>query len=292
MNIIKTDEEIRQFLAVSYGSSVGKLQPYLMDGKADEEMLKVVGAEMVPIIEAIYGKEDATEKQKELLRLSQSALVNLGYYYYLPFSNVSIADDGITTDRDRASFQWQYNEVQQSLLERAYLLLDKLFLFLEKNKETFSEWEESTVGDLLIKSAKQFDEYVRINESRRTFNAILPQMRMIQLMLTDGNEVTEATELKFLLPAIAHATIAEAIDSMNVEIMSNGTYQQTVQTNSANIKQKDKVDEKTVDRYIAKHKEHARMFIQKWNEIRFPDEDVDYNLDFEQNPDSGFYSAG
>ena len=292
MDIIKTDEEIRKYLAVSYGSTVEKLRPYLMDGKADEEMIKVVGLEMVPIIEALYVKEDATDEEKELLRLSQSALVNLGYYYYLPFSNVSIADDGITTDREKASYQWQYNEVQASLLERAYLLLDKLFLFLEKNKETFAEWVEPTVDDLLIKSAKQFDKYVRINESRRTFNAILPQLRMSQLMLTDGEEITDEAQLKFLLPAIAHSTIADAIDSMSVEIMSNGVYQQTVQSNAKNINKKDKAGDDAIKRYISKHKENARIFIEKWDILRFPEEDINYSLDFAQDEDSGVYSAG
>lgn len=294
MRIIKDISEVHSFIAVSQDTSLEKLIPYLEKGKADKEIIKVVGTEMLSVIEGYYDSVE-NEKQSKVLALSQRALVNLAYYYYLPFMNVEISDAGVTTNKDESAYQWQYNNLALSLVQTAYEALDDLYLFLEENESDFSDWKKPIVKDLFIKSAAEFSEYVDIKDSRRTFNAILPQMRYIEKFFIpqtlQDTPPTDPEILKFLKGSIAHSVIADAVDDLVIDISADGLLQASIQANAKNTDKRELARIEQIAAFVEKHKSKANEYVAKVENLINPDTSFTGNLDYNQDDNSKIFNA-
>ena len=163
----------------------------------------------------------------------------IAFAQYLPFAEVKIADDGITTsassDRKPAS-ERQIIALRRTLLESGWRHLENLLAYLDFHRAdhplyaAYADQQEPT----LLASAAEFSKYHQIFGSRLTYQALRPTMDTLQadtLVPTLGDrwpELLDATDaadkalLRQLRVWLAKRTIAEAIPSLAIQLTGQG----------------------------------------------------------------------
>lgn len=191
MTLFKTIDELRESITISGGFSLDKLAPYFQD---------VVDAVIVPnISQALYDQiltryndesSSASNEQIELLRRTRVVIARFALVAYLPFGEVIISDDGITTvgkGSDRtAAYDQQINRLTETLLIQGHDALERLLTWLDSAEKlnlfpayaNSDEYKRQQRG--LIRRAVDFSDIYPIGCSRLTFKAIYPEMLNIE----------------------------------------------------------------------------------------------------------------
>uniref|UniRef100_UPI004048B10A DUF6712 family protein n=1 Tax=Roseivirga sp. TaxID=1964215 RepID=UPI004048B10A len=155
--------------------------PYLNDAE-DIYILPVIGQEMYDSISGEVANELATAKAK-----IQRALAYYAVYDMSDFLNLNITGNGIkesSTENTTQSRQWVLNQGKKAALHKADQLLDMALKYMEDNKASFAAWVGSDAytefTDLFIHTAGEYNKFVRIQDSRRTFVRLVPFMEDIE----------------------------------------------------------------------------------------------------------------
>mgnify|MGYP000672281949 CR=1 FL=1 len=285
MILIKTEQEFKAFTGVSVSLSIETLTPHLSYSFAEDEIIKITGDTLYRELLVKYndGTIDNPENgdQKALLPYVQKPLASLAVYSYMQEGGVSIEDQGIIVDRDKTAFQWQQNKAEKHYLESAYQSLDRLISYLITNKEKFSSWQDTLYHNiqdgLLVNSPREFDKYVAIKSSYRTYGAMLSVMsqvetRFIKPVLGEGlftslkGDLVDPSPdnlalLQFIKPAVCHLTIADSIEDLNFEISGNGAFVHSLRTNVGNIKESARPQAFDLNSFSVKHKKKGEEWL-------------------------------
>ena len=225
--IISTTAILREHLSVNASIDILRLTPSLK--KAERNFLKpLVGLEMMTILET----ETTDVVIKEAQNLAQEAVANYAYYLYLPLNAVQISDSGIhvvDNENTRAASDKQFKELQRSFKTSGHEALDALLETLEASPDKFPKWFQSDPykkhKDLLVNKTAIFNEHYYIFNSRQTFVALQPRLKVAedqfiapvigdQLLLAIKNSQTTNNRKKvkaFLQKAVVSFTIMDVV---------------------------------------------------------------------------------
>lgn len=180
--IIKDTATLRNFLSVNGSVNHDNIKPYLK--KAERSFLKpAIGAGQLTVF-------DTTQTDvviKEAQELAQEVVANYGYYLYLPIGAVQITDNGIhvvDNENTKTATDKQFKDLQRSFLKTAHEALDELLAFMELNVIKFTTWSNSenysVYKDLLVNTTSVFNKFYHIFNSRQTFMALTPNIRITE----------------------------------------------------------------------------------------------------------------
>lgn len=254
--LIKTIEELQKHVSVTVGLEITTLQPYLANAMAEAEVVKILGKTVYTELLTAHNANTLSTAQSALLPYAQKPLANLGVYSYVKTGAVNVSDAGVTTgtDRDQQAYQWQSNNLKESLLDNAYFGLDALLDYMLSVKADFPAWENSTAYStnyqFVINSAVVYNQWVNIAENFRTFNALKSSIRAVEEtnikpnlgaslftqlkaeILAQNISADNEALLLFIQPAVAYLSMARAIEFLNISINANGAFYNSLERNT------------------------------------------------------------
>lgn len=190
MSLIKTIDEVKNFLSVDISMQEKTIMPYIRP--AEEQVIRLLGKEQYLELDEYYnfGEEGESDAALDaLLPYVQRPIVNFAFHMGLSMLNVSIGENGIAVISNQnlapASKQ-RTDDLKADLEKAAYDAMEMLLEFLEKNIDDYDSWSGSEAYayqySFLVTSARRFDELLRIERSRLTYLKWLPTMADVELL--------------------------------------------------------------------------------------------------------------
>jgi len=260
--LITSEEELRGLTGVSVALTIENLSPHLSFSRAEDAIIHVLGDTLYENLVTAYADDGFTSEPEleKLLPYVQKPLANLAVYHYMQEGGIHISNEGVTTNRDKAAFQWQHEKGENFYLDTAYDGLDRLIKFLLVNKSDYPNWDGSAYHaaeqGALLNSADALQRYVNISTSYRTYRALLPVLlncedifirpllgdTLIDAIKTEVKDDNASADHKLLLkriePALAFLTMGEGLEDLNMEVTGDGAFRYSLRTNVGNIREK------------------------------------------------------
>jgi hypothetical protein len=175
MSLIKTTEEVQEFLPVTSGFDYSAVLPFV--DIVTREIIKILGKEQYDDLNDYYEADiGGIPAYDSLLPYAQRPLAFFAFIQGFDVFNVSIGNNGfgiINSGNIAPASKQRTDALLQNFKDNAYNGLEMLLVFLEENKADYVSWESSDAYALqykyLINSALMFDKLYPINESRLTF---------------------------------------------------------------------------------------------------------------------------
>lgn len=146
---------------------------------------KYVGYLDVTLAETQTGTN--AEIKNEARDYLQNAIVNFALFLYVPIGSVQFDSSGISStanDNRSAVAYGEKRDLMRYFLDAGHEAMDLLLAFMERNKAVFADWAESEYytesKELLVSSTGTFGRYYNIFESRQTYLALKPSLRLIE----------------------------------------------------------------------------------------------------------------
>jgi hypothetical protein len=253
MALITTIQEVKQVLSISNmdlddaipdmaTTQEVRLTPYLGDDFSNE--LQDAYNKLTKPLEEGETSPEVSDKLKKLIPYVQRVLAPFAYADNLGSVQAKLTSAGVrrfTSENMPSVYRWEYEELKQVLLSKAYASLETLLKFLQKNANDYPTWENG-IGlkmrqSLLIKNGADFSDYFKLHQPYQTYHMLISCMRdvdelyIIPLLgstfynsikiLTSPSEL-EAELIHKLKFAIANLTISQAAEKLPVRIDANG----------------------------------------------------------------------
>lgn len=190
MALLKTTDELKNYVAVDVNMQHTSLEPYLQQGKS--QVVRLLGKTLYNALDVYHNNSEATEvpAYDSLIPYVQRCLANFAMYYGLSALNVSIGPNGIgvvSTDHVAPASKDRTDALKSDILNAAWDAMEEMLEFLEENIDDYSAWESSDAYamqyDTIITSARKFDELLRIDRSRLKYLEWKPTMRDVELLV-------------------------------------------------------------------------------------------------------------
>ena len=187
---ITRKEEVVAVMPVAASIDVAELYPYLftLENKVLKKLLDPATFEDLELAYAAYvaggynpSLLDVWETQ--LLIRVQMALVNLAVREWAPFTIGQISGKGVTEagGETKAARESTINRMLDAALKNGNEGVEESLTWLDDNRPQYPNWENSVemtaLFDRYMPTAKDFNEYFNIGESRYTFLRIMPQVK-------------------------------------------------------------------------------------------------------------------
>ena len=189
--LFKTIDELIEFVPVSRLFTIENLNPYFQDA-ADAILIPHVSQALYDRILSKYAAENPQPSalETELFNKMRLIVARFAIVAYLPFGQVTIGDDGITTtgksESRTAAYDQQITRLSESLLVQGYDALERLLVWLESplRLDEFTEYKNSDEYQNqqrgLIRRATDFSNIYPISGSRLTFISIHPELMNVE----------------------------------------------------------------------------------------------------------------
>jgi len=273
MALVTSTDEIRQFVNIARDTDFNNFSDDFLVVEEKEVAQNLGQAQYDALVQAYQNPPINDEPTANLLAHCQRIIVNLGLGYNVDFLELTISDSGLQrmeTDTYKTAFHYQKLELQNYLFRKGFAAVESLLKYLEKNKDTFTDWRDSDAytiqRNLFIESANRFQQYFNIAYSRRFYQNVKALLQRIEdfhikdviglqfydelkskLKSASPNFTNEEQYLvdKYIRPAIVHLTVAEAVQELPLRMTEGGlelhtqmaTGQGTVQKTSASTDQ-------------------------------------------------------
>lgn len=251
----KDTVDLKKYVSVNASMSITEMTIFL--GDVDRTITKKhLGTSFFNEIQAAYNASISTPtatapnaKQAALIELLKSATANFAIAKWIPSGQLSIDSSGIriaNTETYKTAFQWQIKELERSVNEVGFNALEEALDYLEANIDDFTtyknsnEFKENNV--LFLRSSVEMSKYYSaFNNSRFNYLKIRSIIRKTEdfeiksILLPDlyadyktklQNGETLGANAKALVelakPAIAHLSIARAINELSASINPDG----------------------------------------------------------------------
>ena len=293
MSLIKNVEtDVAPFVDIDQDLTLKSIKPDI-DDKEEKELLPILGPTLYAHLHNEYNATtpDLTDLETELLRLSQKVIVNFAFADAIDSLQLGINDSGITSiesSQEKRPYKYQIENFRSNCLKRAYSGVESLLQFLLDNTAVFTEWQDSEYSNssnqYFINSAIEFQKFEDIKKNLSTFEALKTLMKDVEKIsisttlgevfmsslktkLKGGTLSTQETFLleEYIRPAIAKLTIADACDSLAVEIKGNGIVinqlkqdgTEQLAADDARIQRKRTFAQRTGEYYLNKMREYV-----------------------------------
>lgn len=249
-HLISDIETFREYVKVNVNTNISVLTPSIAEAERRYIIPLISKGLYDDLLAYVDGSDESNETFNELLEQVQIPLANLAFWLYIPSGNVMIDDAGIhvlKNDNYSPASQFRIEDLKESVATAGFDALDNLLEFFEENKDEFADWTASDsytiFHELMLSTAKEFSKHYNINNSRRTFLAIRHIIKHVQetfvkkvlgdelyeelleQLTSDGSDTISTeneTLLRYIHPAIAYLTIADATIELPLEFRGNG----------------------------------------------------------------------
>lgn len=183
--IITSNEDLKKYVTVGENFQFEVFEPYITKA-VNRFTKKYVGnlhvtLETAPATDA-ENETILTEAREHL----KSAIANFGWFIYLPFAPLHLDSSGIhvvQNDNRKQPEWWQIKDLRREILLSGHESMDLLLEVLEANPEVFTDYATNfnTIDStLLVNNALVFSKYYEINNSRQTYLALKPTLRLVE----------------------------------------------------------------------------------------------------------------
>lgn len=269
MAFLKTIDEIKKYAGITNATQFNSLKPDIEDVES-LHIVPILGNTLYASLHASYiGNTIVSDSiQEKLLFKIQKALVNIALEQYSSLAQLDFSDSGIRQIEDatfKSPKQWQIDDLREYFFMKGYRAKDELLEFLEDNKATFTTWASDSKAytinkQFIVSDTKTFQTFYDIKNSRTTFIALQPTMKIVEMMhimpnispalytriktQIAANNLTQDIKniLEMLQLAITQFTVASAIDSKIIEISKDGVYSRSQRTTMDSGREKTKAD--------------------------------------------------
>jgi hypothetical protein len=188
MALIKTIEELQQYITTDVNLKTNNILPYQENTKA--QIVRLLGKTLYDELQAWYDDGDTDDAALEaLLPYVQRPLANFTMHLAISALNVVIGPTGIgvvSTQSVAPASKDRTDALKADLLNTAWDAMEDLLEFLEANIDDYDSWSSSEAYsqqyEILIPSARRFDEILRIDRSRLKYLEWRPTMMDVELM--------------------------------------------------------------------------------------------------------------
>jgi len=298
-------EELQKYITSLYSSTKwGEIKTDVE--LAEEEIKKVIGNEVFNTAQAHYDSPaynpDGNTVLDNLVFQIQMPTSFLAFFEFTKANDVSHESTGrkikIDVNNEKIPFEWMLDRDDATILRKANKTFDRLIVFLDEN-EVETNWKDSDAQklarSLFVNTAKQFDEYYPIDESRRFFLKVTPFIKKLERknlmpILKDkyeplkaaivANNLTADDEvlLTYILDFIVMETMALALQRFAVQVIPEGVFQNEYQlsTKSKKVAIKDVKDElmASLKADADKRFDDLNEYLKKLNTPTYTDEDI------------------
>lgn len=202
--LINSTAELKQYIPASVTLNFEDIRPKIQ--LVEREIIqRIFSTELITAVSA----SGASEPMISLRRLMEEAEAHLALLEYIPFGQLQFDSAGIriaVNDNMKQAFEWQIDELKDECSRQGWAAVESALEFLEKTEVTAirSIWEQTDTfknsQKSLIKSLRDFQRFVNLNNSRVLFNKLLPIQEDIQ------EEVIEPAISKSLLDRVLTGT--------------------------------------------------------------------------------------
>jgi hypothetical protein len=188
--------------------------------------------------------EELSAADTALLPYLRRVVAFFAYLDDMGSDNAKITDNGIRTTESNNMprvFNWQYNELKNTLQSKAWDAVEVMLRFLFENKTDYPAWtssdEYTSINGLLIKTGTDFDAHYKLYQPMRSFYSLKVLLDEVQedflkpaigkdllayFVEADQLDDDEKKFLKLLKKAMAYLTIRKACQHYSVRFDGNG----------------------------------------------------------------------
>lgn len=289
-HLISDIETFREYVKVNVNTNISVLTPSIAEAERRYIIPLISKGLYDDLIDYIEGSNESNATMNALLAQIQIPLANLAFWLYIPSGNVMIDDAGIhvlKNDNYSPASQFRVEDLKESVATAGFDALDNLLEFLEENKDEFPDWTASDsytiFHELMLSTAKEFSKHYNINNSRRTFLAIRHIIKHVQETFvkkvlgdelydeiieqlegsTDDLTELNATLLRYIHPAIAYLTIADATIELPLEFRGNGIIINAMDSTMENALTRTPAENTRLQTICAKAKEKGSDYLKR-----------------------------
>lgn len=197
--IVRSTDILSKFISVNSSLKHETLSPYLQRAER-KHIIPLIGKAQYAIFDVESEPTDTVIK--EAYNLAAEASSNFGVYYALPILRAQVSEGGIfnaQSDLAKIATDKDFKELQRSFKSAAHEALDEMFKVMESDLTKFSAWtSDDSYKDytsLLVNSTSVFQKYYNINNSRQTFLALVPEIKVVEPQFIEapiGKELLKA----------------------------------------------------------------------------------------------------
>lgn len=183
-----------------------------------------------------------------LVTMIENAVYCYAFYLHLPYMKVRLSNSGASQTKTNAEGPASPEDVEDlrtACLNDAYEAVEDILVYLEENKNfsPYAIWKNSSAytvfNQFFITTTTQFQQYCNINNSRRLFVSIVPQIQfvednMLRPSLTDSLfEKLKAGNLSgkyllllnnYIIPAEAFLAMSQSVIPLSLIIGKEDTF--------------------------------------------------------------------
>ena len=263
--LITTIVQLRAASSINVSNNIDNWLPYLSDAE-DVFIIPAIGQNLYDAIIS-YLNPDSNEDSESGNAGSEAQIPNpildalilrvrkaLSLYaLYLGIDEVAVSVSGagiqvLQSDTHKPAPQYQIMNLKETYISRAHRQMDLILSYIEKN------YSELPAVDFpkypyFIRNAEEFQLYADIHASRRVFLSLMPIMESVEkkfikptiseLLFDDlksklqiGNSLSddERTLLGYIMPSLAHLTMARALLEISIDILDWGVFNNSANT--------------------------------------------------------------
>lgn len=287
MALIKNIAELKQHLPLTASS---QLVPDMARAEY-EYLMPVLGDSLLNELQTAYDDDSLTEIQSRLLNHCRDVLAPMAVMLDLPTRQVQLSDAGLMAfqnETSRKAFKWEYKEMQESLQRRGYDAMERLIVFLKKNRAEFPEWALSPYHDAadfaLIRGGDELKAALRMDQPHRCYlllKSLFQQVADFYIRPTLGDAYYEALNtrllsgtlqpeekdpviglLRHLRFAAVHLAMSHATHQLSIRFSSNGFTVAERLTDDAEEGRK-AASEQQLNRFAADMERSGQAYLQK-----------------------------
>lgn len=244
MSLITDIAQVRAASTVSVSNTLANWQPYI--DEAEYTFIRpAIGTELFSLLEEKAGAAQTDEPFSTALDRIRRPLALYALYLGIDEFSVNLSAQGIqviATDTHKSAPQYLIQNLKESTMRRAHTLMDLALEYFETNRDAFPGFSPQD-PDLFLRCAAEFSRFVDIRSSRRVFLSLKPviasiERKYIRPTLSDGffralKEAVKGTSplsednqaaLDLIRPALAHLTIARALQEISIDILDWGVF--------------------------------------------------------------------
>lgn len=172
------------FVPVSATLSFSKMEAPLRNAQ-DMFLNPLLGEALTLELEEAY--IDRTEGWLKLIRMSQSAVMNLAFWYYFDMLQMRITDQGFQrqeSDNWQQPYKYQEDRLKANFKHRGFDGLDKILDYLYDNIETFGSFSQSPayaeMKGAVVRNPSDVERLVYIGGSRLLFLRLRTEFETVE----------------------------------------------------------------------------------------------------------------
>lgn len=181
--ILETTADLKKYVSIYDSFQFADFEPYITKA-VNTYTKKYVGNLHVELANEVTGTN--SEIKNEAREHLRNAIANFGMFSFFPFLQIQIDSSGasVSQSENRGKPEWwQIKDARREFLRSGHEAMDFLLEILEANPTIFTDYAtnySSINKELIISNASLFSKYYNIFNSRQTYLALQPTLRLVE----------------------------------------------------------------------------------------------------------------